>query len=458
MYESFYGLNETPFRLSADESLCFRHDSYENVSRCISRALDRGRGFILLTGVPGTGKTTLCRDIISQVDREKVVAVSLLTSQLQAEELLRKLALELGLAAEQYDREMLLSSIQRHLVEQYQAGRRTIIFFDEAQNLTASGLHELEVLVNLQHASNPVVQIVLVGHNDLRDALAERGMQSIRQHLVASCEIENMSADQTTRYIVHRLNRAGWRDDPCIGEPLFVSIHEITRGIPRLINILMSRLLLFTATEEKHQVDEHDLTTVIRLLAEEDRLSLIDEQLPAFLEQNALSCSSTGATGHASGAKGVSDEYEDLNIMLDDLDISDTDWLGWGEYASSSAAARAEDKTAQPLHEGATATFKQAGNHSSVDSRAADSEHQWGGVWWMSGNVYGEVSSGLTANEELPAVKAEIYPGMLNNVDPVWIKAVGDGLGISGLRGSILALLAIVSIGLLIMFLVKYIV
>ncbi|PUB73419.1 MAG: hypothetical protein DBP03_12670, partial [gamma proteobacterium symbiont of Ctena orbiculata] len=100
MYESFYGLNETPFRLSADESLCFRHDSYENVSRCISRALDRGRGFILLTGVPGTGKTTLCRDIISQVDREKVVAVSLLTSQLQAEELLRKLALELGLAAE----------------------------------------------------------------------------------------------------------------------------------------------------------------------------------------------------------------------------------------------------------------------------------------------------------------------------------------------------------------------
>ncbi|PUB88978.1 MAG: hypothetical protein DBP00_03865 [gamma proteobacterium symbiont of Ctena orbiculata] len=457
MYESFYGLNETPFRLSVDESMCFKHNSYENVSRCISQALDRGRGFVLLTGVSGTGKTTVCRDIISQIDGEKVTAVSLLTSQLQAEELLRKLALELGLAAERYDREKLISSIQRYLVEQYQAGRRTIVFFDEAQNLTVSGLQELEVLVNLKDGAHPLLQIVLVGHTDLQDTLSGRGMESIRQHLVVSCEIENMIADQTRGYIVHRLSRAGWQDDPCIRESLFASIHEITQGTPRLINILMSRLLLFAATKERHQVDEQDLITAIQLLAEEDRLSLIEDKLPAFLEQESMSSGLTIATDQASGAKDLNDDFEDLNLLLEDLDLSDTDWLGWEEGESSPAIARTDSGVTQSVREGTSANFKQLGNHGYKDSKGIDSEHQWGGVWWMSDNLHSEVLSGSTVTKAPPSVKAEICHEMVTDVDPVRIKAVDESLGINGLRWSILALSFIASIGLLIALFVKYI-
>lgn len=156
MFESYYELNANPFRLSTDEQFRFAHKNYIKAWSYLRYALDQGEGFVMITGQPGSGKTTLIRDILSELDETKVLAINLVTNQLQAEELLRKVALEYGLPAETYNKATLLTRIEGFVTSQYQAGRRAIIVIDEAQNLTLNGLEELRLLSNLQAGSHPL--------------------------------------------------------------------------------------------------------------------------------------------------------------------------------------------------------------------------------------------------------------------------------------------------------------
>ncbi|MEW8258875.1 MAG: ATP-binding protein, partial [Candidatus Thiodiazotropha taylori] len=143
MYESFFGFKDTPFRLSADEKFRYAHKNYLRASAYLAYALQQSEGFVMITGQPGSGKTTLVRDVISEIDNAKYNALNLVTSQLQAEELLRKVALEYGLPAETYNKATLLTSISKHLADLYDRGQRSILFLDEAQNLSVNGLEEL---------------------------------------------------------------------------------------------------------------------------------------------------------------------------------------------------------------------------------------------------------------------------------------------------------------------------
>ncbi|MCU7934750.1 MAG: AAA family ATPase [Candidatus Thiodiazotropha sp. (ex Dulcina madagascariensis)] len=274
MFESYYALNANPFRLSADEQFRFAHKNYLKAWSYLRYALEQGEGFVMVTGRPGSGKTTLVRDILSDIDESKILAINLVTNQLQAEELLRKAALEYGLPAETYNKATLLTRIEAFVTKQFQAGRRAIIVIDEAQNLTLNGLEELRLLSNLQTGSHPLFQIFLVGQEQLRNLILGPAMEQIRQRLIASCQIDPMTVQQTEGYIEHRLGIVGWQDDPRFDPTVFPLIYYLTNGIPRKINHVASRLLLYGALEKKHGFTDDDVWIVAKELFDEERLSL----------------------------------------------------------------------------------------------------------------------------------------------------------------------------------------
>lgn len=132
MYESYFGFKDTPFRLSADERFRYAHKNYLRASAHLAYALEQGEGFVLITGQAGSGKTTLIRDVISELDETRYHTLNLVTSQLQAEELLRKVALEYGFPAESYNKATLLTIIHKHLSALHEKGKQSILFLDEA--------------------------------------------------------------------------------------------------------------------------------------------------------------------------------------------------------------------------------------------------------------------------------------------------------------------------------------
>ena len=274
MFESFYGLTENPFRMSADGQFRFMHKAYKKGWAYLNYALDKGEGFVLIAGRPGTGKTTLIQDTLSELDGKRIKPVKLISNQLQGEELLRLVALELGLQAQEFDKATLLTRIEQYALMLHQEQRRLVVIVDEAQNLSAHGLEELRLLSNLQTGNQPLFQIVLIGQEELRSLIYGQAMENITQRIVASCTLEPMPTEHVQGYVEHRLGIVGWQGDPEFDASIFEPLQRVTHGVPRDINLVMARLLLYGALEEKRRLTRADLITVLKELSTEQRLAV----------------------------------------------------------------------------------------------------------------------------------------------------------------------------------------
>jgi len=288
MFESFYGLTANPFRLTVDERFRYAHKTYVKAWSYLKYALEQGEGFVLITGRPGTGKTTLIRDMLSELDSSKLLAVHLVTNQFQSEELLRMVALGFGFQAQDFNKATLLTKIEDYAAQRHAEGRRVVILVDEAQNLTENGLEELRLLSNLQIGNRPLFQIFLIGQEELRGLIYGRGLENIQQRILAACRVEPMDARQVEGYIEHRLGIVGWHEDPRFEDGVFPLIQKLTKGIPREVNNLMGRLLLYGALEEKHLLEVDDLRIVAQELNRENRSDFDIEETWSFYEEGLL--------------------------------------------------------------------------------------------------------------------------------------------------------------------------
>lgn len=263
MYESFYGFTGKPFQLNPDPSFFFGSKGHSSAYSYLKYGVFQSEGFIVVTGEIGAGKTTLVRTLLEELDPRKVVAVQLVSTQLEADDLLRSVATAFGLPVRGTDKAQLLATIEAFLTSLVTEHKRALLVVDEAQNLSPRAMEELRMLSNFQLGDRALLQSFLVGQPELRELLRGPSMQQLRQRVIASYHLGPMDEDETRGYIEHRLHRVGWKDDPSFDPAVFPSVYRATGGIPRKINLLCNRLLLASFLTEKHAIDQADVDAVI---------------------------------------------------------------------------------------------------------------------------------------------------------------------------------------------------
>jgi general secretion pathway protein A len=271
MYSDHYGLTDRPFQLTPDPRFYFDSSTHRKAMTYLSYGLAQGEGFIVITGDVGTGKTTLVGHLMSTVDKARLNAVHLTSTQLEGDDILRITAQRLGLATEGVAKAQLLDRVERLLYEQARAGKRTLLIVDEAQNLPTSAIEELRMLSNFQHGGRALLQIFLLGQPEFRERLQKSDrLEQLRQRVIATHHLQPMSFEEIEPYVLHRLSLAGWNGNPHFTQEAFEKIFAWSGGVPRKVNTLGSRILLHGAVEQLSVIDGPAVATVIADIAEDD--------------------------------------------------------------------------------------------------------------------------------------------------------------------------------------------
>ncbi|MGE3864475.1 MAG: XrtA/PEP-CTERM system-associated ATPase [Burkholderiaceae bacterium] len=263
MYESYYGLSAKPFQLTPDPDFFFGSRGHRRAMAYLEYGLHQAEGFIVITGEVGAGKTTLVQQLLKRLPVNNVVPVQIVTTQLEAEDLVRVVAAGFGIeTSDTNDKSTLLIRFEQYLRQLQAEGRRALLIVDEAQNLGARAIEELRMLSNFQIGTKAILQSFLLGQPELRDLMQRPEMRQLKQRIIAAYHLGPLDRAETQQYIEHRLIHVGWQGDPSFDDAAFDRIFTLTSGIPRRINTLADRLLLSGFLAEKHGLQENDVVEV----------------------------------------------------------------------------------------------------------------------------------------------------------------------------------------------------
>lgn len=271
MYEEHYGLSADPFRLTPDANLCYLHPGFQKAKSSMEYALRRQEGFVLITGQPGTGKSTLICDLTAHLPKN-ITFIQITSSQLIPEDLLHLISLNFGLTPTIGLTVKLIHSLHHYLITQEQAGKHTLLIIDEAQNLSEKALEELRLLTTLQTGNKPLLQIFLIGQDKLRATMTAPNQIQLRQRITASYHLHPLNENDTREYILYRLTQCNWNENPTIDNKVFYYIYRFSHGIPRIINLICSRMLLHGWLTKRHNLEIQDLHTIVHELLQEELL------------------------------------------------------------------------------------------------------------------------------------------------------------------------------------------
>lgn len=269
MIESFYGLDSAPFRLTPDPRFFYAGKTHKKALSYMRYGLQQGEGFIVLTGDVGTGKSTLITYLLNQLDRNALVCASLATSNLDSHDLLRMVVKAFGISGYEARKADLLTALTDYVRQERGEGRTVLLIVDEVQNMPRASLEELRMLTDATAGQTAGLQCFLVGQPQFRTTLNDPGMEQLRQRVIGSCHLEPMTVEETRDYIVHRLEVAGWNGRPALDKSVADVIQAATGGVPRRINLLFSRLLVYGAIEKRDRLDGEDCEVVIDDIAAE---------------------------------------------------------------------------------------------------------------------------------------------------------------------------------------------
>jgi general secretion pathway protein A len=263
MYEDFYRLTGKPFQLTPDPRFYFDTKTHKKAMSYLTYGLSQGEGFIIITGDVGAGKTTLVGHLFDAFDKTRYVLAKIVTTQLDADSTLKMVATSLGIKVEGLDKAGILTRIELFLRQQFRERRRTLLIVDEAQNLPVSALEELRMLSNFTEGNTSLLQIFLLGQPEFRDKLAMPELEQLKQRVIATHHLEPMQQQELPDYINHRMKLCGWRGNPSFTDGAIDLMYHFSGGVPRRLNTLASRILLFGALEEKTVIDEALVDEVI---------------------------------------------------------------------------------------------------------------------------------------------------------------------------------------------------
>ncbi len=281
MYERYYAFNAPAFQLTPDSRFYFDSGAHSRASAHLTFGLAQGEGFIVVTGEVGAGKTTLLERLLDQLDRDTYVVARINTTQVSGDDLFRLAMAGFGLDASADSKSSLLLQFEDLLRDHRLAGRRSLLIIDEAQNLSPTALEELRMLSNLtprEGASGRAsLQTLLAGQPQFRRMLASPDLDQLRQRVLASYHLGPLTREETRGYILHRLATAGWHGNPAWDEGAFGVVHDHTDGIPRRINRLCARVLLFGTLEQSREIT----AAMVQTTAEELAADLEGAAVPA---------------------------------------------------------------------------------------------------------------------------------------------------------------------------------
>ncbi len=264
MYTEFYKLKGRPFQLTPDPRFYFDSATHRKAMAYLTFGLQQGEGFIIITGDIGAGKTTLVGHMMETIDKTQMIAAKIVTTQLDADATLRMVATAFGLAIDGLDKAQVLTRIEQFLRAHHRDGRRVLLIVDEAQNLPIAALEELRMLSNFQQGERALMQTFLLGQPEFRDHLAASPeLEQLRQRVIATHHLEPMTRDELPGYVEHRLRLVGWVGNPSFSVPAYDAMFDYSAGVPRRVNNLASRVLLFGALEERREIDEALVNEVI---------------------------------------------------------------------------------------------------------------------------------------------------------------------------------------------------
>jgi putative secretion ATPase (PEP-CTERM system associated) len=255
VFDTFYQLSGLPFMLTPDSRFFFGSSGHSRAIAHLVYGLSQQEGFIVITGEVGAGKTTLVEQLWAQLDRNTYVMARVVTTQVSGDDLLRLVMANFGVdETPGSDKATLLRRFEQMVREQRSQGRRCLLVVDEVQNLSLAAMEELRMLSNITVDGRASVQTILLGQPQFRPMLASRDVEQLRQRVLASYHLGPLTEAETRLYIEHRLRTVGWQADPVWDDTAFSAVHRHSGGIPRRINTLCSRVLLFGALEEAHVI------------------------------------------------------------------------------------------------------------------------------------------------------------------------------------------------------------
>ncbi|MEL6570598.1 MAG: AAA family ATPase [Pseudomonadota bacterium] len=263
LYTAHFGLTARPFSLVPDPDFLFWSDTHARAFSMLEYGILTRAPITLITGEVGTGKTTLIHQLIS-AQRDDVTIGLVANAHGDRSELLRWVLLSLGQPVDHDAHYVdMYGQFQTYLVAEYAAGRRVVLIFDEAQNLTRDVLEELRMFTNINAGKDELLQLIIVGQPELRDVVLRADLKQFAQRVAASFHLPEMEAAGVEEYITHRLTIAG-RTDPIFDAGALAAIYEATRGIPRLVNQLCDLALVYAFTMDRQDVDVAIIKQVLK--------------------------------------------------------------------------------------------------------------------------------------------------------------------------------------------------
>lgn len=261
MYRAFYGLHRKPFQLTADPEFLYLSATHKKALSYLRYGVADAGNLVLLTGEVGSGKTTLLKGLLRELEEEVVVA-KVMNTRVSGEQLIELICLDFGLDPIGKERTAILHELNTFLIEQYAQGNKCVVVVDEAQNLEVPMLEELRLLSNLESGSDKLMQIILCGQPELKQTLGQQALRQFKQRINVSYHLERLSEEETAAYLTHRLEVAGSAVELFDAEAVAL-IHGYAHGIPRLINKVADRALLYGFVEEQDAIDGPLVETVL---------------------------------------------------------------------------------------------------------------------------------------------------------------------------------------------------
>ena len=249
MYKSFFGLRENPFNINPDPRFLHQTPGIQEAMEQLTYGIQNRKGLLLLTGEVGTGKTTLINHLLDWLRQQKTPTAFIFNSHLKVNHLFDFILNDFGISTDFHLVSNMLLELNQWLIKRFRAGSTPVLIVDEAQGLSFELLEEIRLLLNLETASEKLLQIVLVGQPELEDKLKRPEMRQLRQRIALRCNTSPLTLDEARGYIVDRLRIAGASREPVFESDAVEALHYYSRGIPRVINLLCEHALINSYVE-----------------------------------------------------------------------------------------------------------------------------------------------------------------------------------------------------------------